>query len=136
MEARGYPRKTGSTEAVDEKFVPYVAEEFRQMEQVQPAGKTSKDKMRLLRWRVLLKMAGAARTARVERRKEESRKAAELVASFIRAVEVENELVEGQATEDKLDEAGAAFWNGLESTANDKLNGIPCEPVHFSRRPN
>ena len=93
VETRGYLRKTGSTEAVDDKFVPYAAEEFRLVEQVPPAGKTSIETMRLLRGRVLLKVAAAARTARVERRKEENRKAADLVVSFIRAVEVDNELV-------------------------------------------
>ena len=134
-EARGYLRKVGSTEAVADKFVPYVAEEFRLMEQVQPAGMTSKDKMRLRRGRVLLKMAVAASTARAEKRKEDNRKAAELVASFIRAVDAENDIVEKQAADDVLDDDGAAFWNELEPMASGKLSDFPCGPVQFSRRP-
>ena len=108
------------------------------VKQVPSAGKSSKDKWRLMRGRVLLKMASAARAAKIERRKEESRKAADLVESFIRAVEEENELIDGQAVDEitSLDESGAAFWNGLESMANDRLNDIPSEPVQFSRRPN
>ena len=135
---RGYLRKTGGTEMVDDKFVPYVAEEVRVVEQVPSAGKSSKDKWRLMRGRVLLKMASAARAAKIERRNEESRKAADLVESFIRAVEEENELVDEQAVDDfkSLDESDAEFWNGLASTANDKLSGIPNEPVQFSRKPN
>ena len=88
--ARGYLRKTGGTEAVDDKFVPYMADEVRMTELAPTVGKTASEKIRCFRGRVLLKLSGAARAGRIARRKEESRSAADLVESFICAVEAEN----------------------------------------------
>ena len=134
--ARGYLRKTGGAEAVDDKFVPYMADEVRMTELAPTVGKTASEKMRLLRGRVLLKLSGAARAARIARRKEESRSAADLVESCVRAVEAENGRDEAEAEMVLSDDSGAEFWNGLESMTTDRLHGIPSVPEKFSRGPN
>ena len=123
---------------MDDKFVPYVAEEIRVAEQSPTTGKTARDKLRLLRGRVLLKLASAARAAKIERRKEESRSAADLIESFIHAVEAESGRIDEQAVDEisSLDASGAEFWNGLESMATDRLHGIPSVSERFRRGPN
>lgn len=54
-------------------------------------GKSASEKMRLLRGRILLKVASAARAARKERRMVVGRRADELVRSYVCAMEAEDE---------------------------------------------
>ena len=65
--AHGYLRKVGGAEAVDDKFIPYLVDEVRMVELAPTGGKSANDKMRLLRGRVLLKVASAARALRKEK---------------------------------------------------------------------
>ena len=100
-------------------------------------GKTAREKTRLLRGRVLLKSSCAARAAKIAKRKEASRSAADLVESFIRAVEAEDGRISEEAEAEMFvsDDSGAVFWNELESYGVDRLHSIPSEPVQFSRGP-
>ena len=67
--AHGYLRKAGASEQVDDKFVKYVAVEPHAM--LAPAGgKSASEKRRLLRGRILLKVASAERAARIEKREQ------------------------------------------------------------------
>ena len=115
VETRSYLRKAAGTEVVDDKFVPYVAEEMRMAELAPTIGKTAREKMRLLRGRVLLKLSCAARAAKIAKRKEVSRSAADLVESFIHAVEAEDGRVSEEAEAEMVfsDDSGVVFWNGL-----------------------
>ena len=123
---------------MDDKFVPYMADEVRMAELAPTVGKTASEKMGLFRGRVLLKLSCAARAARIARRKEESRSAADLVESFVRAVEAENGRIGDEAEAEMVlsDDSGAEFWNGLESMTTDKPHGLPSVPEKFSRGPN
>ena len=52
-------------------------------------------------------------------------------------MEAEDELISdgAVAVTDESDNSGAEFWNCLESTVVDRFQGIPSEPVKFSRGP-
>ena len=96
--AHGYLRKAGASELVDDKFVKYVAVEPRAM--LAPAGGISaSEKRRLLRGRILLKVASAKRAARIEKREEANRSATTLVNSSILAVEAESEVIDERAVD-------------------------------------
>ena len=60
--AHGYLRKVGVAEAVDDKFVQYVVDEAP-IKLMPAGGRSSSEKLRLLRGRVLLKKATADRAA-------------------------------------------------------------------------
>ena len=130
----GYLRKTGTTEAVDDKFVQYVVEEAP-IKLAPTGGRSASEKLRLLRGRILLKMACAERAAKKEKKRGGDRRVDELVRSFVDALEAEDGLMsEGDAAQaDEIDHSDAEFWNGLESTGVDRFQDIPSVPEKFSR---
>ena len=106
--AHVYLRKVGVTEAVDDKFVQYVVDEAPS--KLMPAGgKSSSEKLRLLRGRVLLKKASAERAAVKEEKMLAGRRADELILSFIGAIEAEGGLKsEGESAAMDEDDASDA----------------------------
>ena len=73
-------------------------------------------------------MAVAASTARAEKRINDNRKAAELVASFIRAVDAENDIVEKQAEDEEEIEPIDMIASGREDTGGqDDITVTPSQ---------